>query len=529
MTCLGAASPGNGGGIRRRDFLKSGLALVAAAPWAAARLGAADGPPIATGPFAADPQSLARHAAPEWFRNAKFGISAQWTPQSVPEQGDWYARNMYIQGSAQYAYHVAHYGHPSKFGYKDLCPLWRGAAWDPEALIARYRRAGARYFVALANHHDGFDCWNSSHQPWNSVNLGPRRDLIGTWAEVARRHGLRFGVAVFSTQNWAWFNVSHGSDRSGPLQGVPYDGNLTKADGAGRWWDGYDPRQLYDRPHADDAPPPAAYVRNFFDRTREVIDRYRPDQVFFTDNGLPLGDTGLRLAAHFFNANREWHGGTDEAVINTKNVAPDLVRALVWDRLPPEAVVPYVWQMDICIGDWHYKRDLAYRSAADVIPYLVDVVSKNGNLLLNIPIRADGSIDDREIAVLDQITAWMDRNGEAIFDTRPWRIHGEGPTRAPARDFPYVHVRYTAEDIRFTAKGDLLYAIALGWPEDGSLVIQSLGRLAPDPGDRIAAVESLGSPGLLPWVREERGLVITLPREKSGDFAHAFRIRLAQQ
>jgi alpha-L-fucosidase len=378
----------------------------------------------------------------------------------------------------------------------------------------------------MANHHDGFDCWNSSFQPWNSVNLGPKRDIIGTWADAARQRGLRFGVAVFSTQNWQWFNVSHGSDRTGPLKEVPYDGNLTKADSAGQWWNGYDPQLLYGPPHIDDEPPPGRYVQNFFNRTKELIDKYRPDQVFFTDNGLPLGDTGLRLAAHFYNANRQWHGGNDEAVINTKNVAPDLVRALVWDRLPPEEILPFAWQMDICIGDWHYKRDLAYRPAADVVPYLVDVVSKNGNLLLNIPIRADGSIDRREIDVLDQITSWMKVNGEAIFDTRPWKVFGEGPIHAPAVDFPYVRVRYTPQDIRFTAKGTTLYAIALAWPDDGVLEIKSMGRLAPQLAGEIAGIEMLGSDVPLKWTREESGLVITLPEKRACNFAHAFRIHI---
>ena len=516
-------------GIDRRQFIESGLALLAGTRWVGLSLGTAAGPlnePIATGPFIPDLHSLGEYRAPEWFRNAKFGMSAQWTPQSVPERGDWYARNMYIQGSAQYNYHVAHYGHPSKFGYKDICHRWKGERWDPEGLIDLYKKAGAKYFVALANHHDGFDCWDSSFQPWNSVNIGPNRDIVGTWAGIVRQCGLRFGLAVFSTPNWQWFNVSHGSDKTGPLKGVLYDGNLTKVDGLGKWWDGYDPQMLYGPPHADGEPPSAEYIQNFFNRTKELIDKYRPDQVFFTDNGLPLGDTGLRLAAHFYNASFLWHGKEIDAVINTKNVPPDLQNGLVWDRLPPEEIAPFAWQMDICIGDWHYKRDITYRSAAEVVPYLVDVVSKNGNLLLNIPVKADGSIDERELSFLGQITDWMKVNGEAIFDTRPWKVFGEGPTHAPAVDFPYVKVRYTAKDIRFTAKGATLYAIALDWPSDGVLVIKSLARPSPYLDGEVASVLLLGSEARLKWTRNEGGLAITLPAGKVCDYAYSFKIRL---
>jgi alpha-L-fucosidase len=513
--------------IHRRQFVRGGLLFLAGTrlPRAAAEADASQ-EPIAEEPFEPTLDSLRQHRAPEWFANAKFGISAQWTPQSLPEQGDWYARNMYIQGSAQYDYHVAHYGHPSKFGYKDLCHEWRGEKWNPQALMELYQTAGARYFVALANHHDGFDCWNSAHQPWNSVAMGPKVDIVGGWARVARERGLlRFGVAAFSTQNWSWFNVSHNSDKTGPLGGVPYDGNLTKADGNGQWWEGYDPWDLYDRPHDDGDPPPAGYVQRFFLRTKDLIDQHRPDLVFFTDHGLPLGDTGIRLAAHLFNSSALRNHGRGEAVINTKNVPLDLRRALVWDRLPNDEIGPDPWQMDICIGNWHYKRDLVYQSAADIVPYFVDIVSKNGNLLLNVPIRADGTIDDREVAVVQEIARWMRVNGEAVFDTRPWKIFGEGPTRSPQVDFPNRNVQYTSEDIRFTAKPDVLYAISLAWPDSGRLLIKSLGRQSPHFRGEVTDVTLLGSDARLTWTRDEKGLTINLPKDRPCRYVYSFRVR----
>jgi alpha-L-fucosidase len=470
--------------------------------------------------------SLQQHRTPEWFRDAKFGFTAQWTPQSLPEQGDWYARNMYVQGSPQYEHHLANYGHPSRAGYKDLCRDWKGESWEPAGLLDLYQSAGARYFVALANHHDGFDCWNSRFQPWNSVAMGPKRDIIGTWAPLARKRGLRFGAEVFSAQNWDWFQVSHGSDSTGPMKGVPYDGQLTARDGEGQWWSGLDPAALYGPAHLPGAPPDAAYCRRFFDRTADLLQQHQPDLIFYTERGLPLGQVGLQLAALQFNASRRKYGRSDEAVVCTKHVPRSLRAGVVCDMLPGDVLEPEPWQMDICIGDWHYKRDLDYKTAADVIPYLVDVVSKNGNLLLNIPIRADGSIDERERAIVEDIGRWMKINGEALFETRPWQIFGEGPTQTQPVDFPYRTQRYTPADIRFTMKKEILYSFALGRPADGTLRIASLGRtqqrLKRDP----ASVEMLGVPGPLQWMRTDDALVVTLPRTPPTEYVFVLRLRL---
>ena len=194
------------------------------------------------GPYKPTWDSLQQYEVPEWYRDAKFGIWAHWGPQCVPEAGDWYARNMYVQGSDQYNYHLKHYGHPSKFGFKDLCPQWTLLNWEPDALIQRYKKAGARFFLALANHHDNFDAWNSRHNPWNSVAVGPHRDVVDDWATAARNHGLRLGVTVHEARNWWWLQTAHGADGTGPLAGVRYDGDLTTADGKGQLWQGLNPR-----------------------------------------------------------------------------------------------------------------------------------------------------------------------------------------------------------------------------------------------------------------------------------------------
>lgn len=486
---------------------------------------------IAPGPFQPNWQSLKQYRCPQWFRDAKFGIWAHWTAQCVPEQGDWYARNMYIQGSPQYNYHVAHYGHPSKFGFKDIDHIWHAEHWDPEKLIELYKRAGARYFVAMANHHDNFDCWNSRFQPWNSVRVGPHKDIVGTWARIARRHGLRFGVTVHSARAWDWFDVAHGSDRTGPLKGVPYDGVLTLADGKGQWWEGLDPADLYGP--AGSARTPEAYdlyVKKWFLRTQDLVDKYHPDLLYFDDARLPLGWAGLSIAAHFYNANMALHGGRLEAVLTTKDMPEDLRSTLVWDieRGRSDRIEPYPWQTDTCIGDWHYLRALyerhAYKKASQVVPMLVDIVSKNGNLLLNIPVRGDGTIDPDEVAFCEDMARWIKVNGECIYGTRPWIVYGEGPTRLRGGSFNEGAARpYTPADIRFTTKGSVLYAIALGWPSDGRLVIRSLALVGGAKG-RVTSVRLLGHPGPLRFEQNAEGLFVRMPARKPCDYAYALRI-----
>jgi alpha-L-fucosidase len=201
-------------------------------------------PPIAGGPFKPDWNSLTNYQTPEWYRDAKFGIWAHWGPQCQPEHGDWYARSMYEEGSGDYKSHLAEYGHPSTNGFKDVIHAWKAEHFDPDKLLKFYKDNGAKIFMALANHHDNFDNFNSKYQPWNSVNVGPHKDLIGGWAAAARKNGLRFAVSVHASRAWSWYEVAQGADKSGPLAGVPYDGKLTKADGKGQWWDGLDPQDF---------------------------------------------------------------------------------------------------------------------------------------------------------------------------------------------------------------------------------------------------------------------------------------------
>ena len=539
-----------GSGWTRRSFLQAS---------AAAGTLAAQHAHAAPTPFTPTWDSLVGgYRTPDWFRDAKFGIWAHWSAQCVPEMGDWYARSMYLQGHPQYEHHLKTYGHPAQVGFMEMNNRWKAENWDPEALLDLYVKAGAKYFVALANHHDNFDNYNSKYHGWNSVRVGPKKDLVGVWAKAARARGLRFGVSNHSAHSWHWFQPAYGYDPEGPLAGRRYDAyRLTKADGKGTWWQGLDPQELYtgrnmvmpdginsqraawdwheahDR-QWDERPPQnnPAFTRQWFLRCRDLIDSYRPDLVYFDNSGLPLGQVGLDIAAHYYNASMAWHGGKLEAVLNTKGLPPNRRVAVVEDieRGFREDIDAQPWQTDTCIGDWHYSRSLydnhQYKSAATVIQILCDVVSKNGNLLLSVPLRGDGTIDADERKTLEGIAAWMGRNGEAIHGTRPWRRYGEGPARVSGGAMNENSSQtLTAEDIRYTTKDGALYAIALGWPRDGMLRLASLAQDSALAPGAIERVEALGAPDSLPFTRTSKGLEVKLPDGLAGSLAVALKIR----
>ena len=513
---------------------------------------------IAAGPFQPTWDSLAtQYHCPDWFRDAKFGIWAVYGPQCQAEDGDWYARGMYLQGNPQYKFQVAHYGHPSQVGFKDVIHAWHAENFHPDDLLAFYKKCGAKYFMAMANHHDNFDMYDSKYQPWNSVAIGPKKDIIGMWARAARRNGLRFAVSVHAAHAWSWYMPAQGADATGPLAGVPYDGKLTKADGKGLWWDGLDPQDLYAQNHPAEkqdgwtwwdwqpgtgsGTPDAAYIQKFYLRTKQLWDDYRPDMIYFDDTVLPFhgltDDVGLTLAAHFYNSRIQWHG-RNEAVMNGKHLDPTQRQALVYDieRGKATGILPEPWQTDTCLGDWHYQREIyehhKYKSAASVIPMLADIVSKNGNLMLSVPVRGEGSIDSDEVKIVSDIGAWLKVNGEAIYATRPWKVYGEGPATAQFEKGQFDGERdthnhpFTAADIRFTQSknGRALYAIVLAIPADGQITIKSLAENTGNWPGEIRSVRLLGVRGKLKFSRDETGLQVTLPTPAPGGIALALKI-----
>jgi alpha-L-fucosidase len=450
--------------------------------------------PVAEGPFAPTMESLLAWRCPEWFRDAKFGIWAHWGPQAVPMAGDWYARQMYVQGHGQYQNHLENYGHPSTQGYKDIIPLWRAEKWDPDRLMSLYKRAGARYFVSMGVHHDNFDLWNSKFHRWNAVQMGPKRDVVGDWQKAAQKLGLRFGVSEHLGASFTWFQDSHRSDKTGPKAGVPYDGADPKyqdlyhapAEPGDTNWYSNNPR----------------WQRTWFRRIQDLVDQYRPD-LLYTDGGVPFGnEVGRSLIAHMYNSDSARRAGKIEAVYTCKQRSEgrwieDLERG-VMSRINPDP-----WQTDTSIGDWYYNRNWKFRPVSWVIHMLVDIVSKNGNLLLNVVQRPDGSLDPEVETMLEQMAAWTAVNGEAIFETRPWLVCGEGPVRT---------------------KGGALYAIALGRPADGKLVIRSLARPEGNPVNSIERVSLLGFAGAVEWKQTLEGLEIALPTLAKGEITCSFKI-----
>ncbi len=462
--------------------------------------------PIASGPFAPTPESLKNYTAPDWFRDAKFGIWAHWGPQAVPRAGDWYARHMYIPGHPHYQHHLKTYGHPSKVGYKDIIPLWKAERFDPDALIARYKAAGAKYFVSMGVHHDNFDLWNSKHHHWNAVQMGPKRDIVGDWRRAALSAGLRFGVSEHLGPSYGWLSPSHSWDQVPPLGGVAYDGADPK-----NWG-------LYHPPHNEPfrwgrswyAKNPA-WHQQWFNRITDLLDNYQPD-FLYTDGGLPFEQVGRTMLANFYNSNIARHGGRLDAVYAYKDLGTgefykeagveDIERGVM------DGISPLPWQTDTSIGDWFYSDEYKYKSTAEVIHMLADVVSKNGNLLLNVVLYADGSLPPEPAAFLTEMSEWMGINDEAIHRTRPWRVHGEGPTATKTGAFQ-ENATYTPQDIRFTTGNGALYAITLGVPR-GQVAITSLAADAPY-GRKVARVELLGHRTPLRFTQQAGALIVDIP------------------
>ncbi len=514
--------------MTRRSAMKLATAGAAAARFA----GGQTAPQIAPGPFQGTRESLKTYRAPEWFRDAKFGIWAHWGPQSAPQYGDWYARNMYIQGHKQYKYHVEKYGHPTKFGFKDIIPTWKAEKFDPEHLMSLYKKAGAKYFVSMGVHHDNFDLWNSKLNKWNAVNMGPKKDIVGLWRKEALKNGLRFGVSEHLAVSYHWFQTSHGSDKEGEFKGIPYDGA--------------DPKyaSLYHETHETPKNPwdptgvPLKWKQHYFARIKDLIDHYQPD-LMYTDGPVFFEEWGLGLMAHHYNQVAKRSGGKIDAVWANKGrndcvngtCVLDLERGVV-DHIWADA-----WQTDTCIGHWHYDKEATYKTPKIIVDMLVDIVSRNGNLLLNFPLPSNGMLDPEELKVLSAITDWMSVNSEGIYSTRPWKINGDGPAlavAAAARLGGSEHHQagafnerdrkpLTAADIRFTSKGDTLYAFAMGRPE-GQVSIPILAPGGQHGVGTIRNVELLGAPGKLEWTQNAGGLTVRMPSQVPSEHAIALKI-----
>jgi alpha-L-fucosidase len=472
---------------------------------------------VARGPFAANWTSLAKFEAPTWYQDAKFGVFIHWGVYSVPAFGnEWYPRNMYKKGEKEFAHHVATYGPQSKFGYKDFIPMFKAEKFDARRWAALFKAAGLRYVVPVAEHHDGFPMYDCSFTEWSAAKMGPKRDVVGELAEAVRAEGLVFGLSSHRVEHWWFFG-----------EGMKLDSDVKDPRYAGL----YAPAADRERSEKQETPPSQEFLDDWLARTAELVDKYKPQLVWFDWwIAQPAVHANLqKFAAFYYNRGHEWGKGV---AINYKKHGgesfPDTAGVLDIERGQLANLRPLFWQNDTSVSktSWGYVSNHEYKTVDSIVDDLVDIVSKNGSLLLNIGPKADGTIAEPEERMLREIGQWLAVNGEAIYGTRPFVIYGEGPTEVMEGPFNDTKRKpFTAEDVRFTTKDGKLYATVLDWPASGRVTIHSLARKAPYFTGEIASVELLGTKDALRWTRDETGLQVDLPSSRPS--AHALVIRIA--
>jgi alpha-L-fucosidase len=466
-------------------------------------------------------ESLQRYRVPSWYQDGKFGIFIHWGVYCVPAFGnEWYPRNMYKQGSPEFEHHVKIYGPQSKFGYKDFIPQLTAEHFDADAWVQLFKDAGARFVVPVAEHHDGFPMYDCSFSEWTAAKMGPKRDIIGELAAATRQHGLDFGVSSHRAEHW-WF-MDGGRKFDSDVQDPAYE-------------DFYGPARMAS-PSSFEEPkwrsrdweprPDAKFLEDWLARTCELVDKYRPQLIWFDwwIEQIVFQPYLQRFATYYYNKGIEWGRGT---AINYKLQAfPDGAAVFDVERGQFKGIRPTFWQNDTSVSknSWGYIQNHDYKTARDIIGDLVDVVSKNGALLLNVGPKPDGTIPEPEVEMLRGIGRWLAVNGEAIYDTRPWQTYGEGPTEVSEGSFTDTkRSTFTGKDFRFTAKDNTLYAVALDWPDDEA-VIESLSAGSELRTSRITDVSMLGS-GRLEWTQTDDGLHIKTPAQKPCDDAFTFKIQ----
>ncbi len=477
----------------------------------------------AAGPYMADWTSLgSAYSTPEWWRDAKLGAWAHWDPQSMPEQGDWYAYYMYQQGSADFNYNVSHFGDPSVYGYKDIAQNWVVDQWNPSALMDLYVQMGAKFFMAMGSHHDNFACYDSVYQPWNTAKVGVKQDMVATWEPLARKAGLRFGIGFHNTpaRTWGqWMPIRYTSDTKGP-----YDALQTVLDGKGKWWAGMDPADLYGYKHTTDCSNNSCnnspYGTQFMYRVDEAIDKYHPDVVYFDDHAgdsqvdlgvhMGLGAIAPAILANYYNQSLAWNGGKTDVVMNMTGVGGQsdsfqnnaaalsdaqraLVRSTEASTEPQISAYPFQTELDIQGGNWHYKTGAGYTDAASLVTTLMQNVSRNGSLLLNLTQHGRGNLDPQCTQIAQDIGAWLKTNGEAVYASRPFEVSGE--------------TSGSTQTVAYTRNNGNVYAVLLAW-NGGAISLPALKSGGATLGT-VSKVEMLGSTVAMTFSQSAQGLTVT--------------------
>jgi len=439
---------------------------------------------------------------PEWFVDGKFGIFIHWGVYAVPAfKNEWYPREMYLKDNSVYKHHIETWGPQSEFGYKDFIPMFKAEKFNANEWAALFKESGAKYIVPVAEHHDGFSMYDSDLNEWNAVKMGPKKDIIGLLKNAVEKEGLVFGLSTHRAEN-AWFYnggmefPSDVQDKSISLYGRRYEKEAYTED----------------------------FAREWLTHTYELINKYEPKLIWFdwTVNNPVLMPYFNKFMAYYYNSALDWG---EHVVVNTKQGYPTNVH--VWDveRGKSGNMMVFPWQTDTSVGkkSWAYIDGEENKTPEQIIHDLIDIVSKNGNLLLNIGPRADGTITEEQKEILLSIGKWLKVNGDAIYGTRCWKKFGEGDTQPTKGSFTDNQATlYTTRDIRFTTKGNDFYAIVLNWDKNGML-IKSLNKETIADA-QITDISLLGSDEKIDWKQTKEGLKINFPSQKPCDYAYAFKI-----
>ena len=506
--------------LSRRDFLETAFAAGAGlTAWgSSSRLAQAVTAPF-PGRFSPTWDSLSNYQVPDWFRDAKFGVFMHWGAYSVPAHAsEWYPRLMYRKESPVFEWHRQHWGPQSMFGYKDFIPLFRGEHWRPDELVDLYRRVGAKYIIPVGEHHDGFPMYDSHLTEWCVARMGPRRDTIAEWAREVRNQGLKLGISSHRAFHWSYYTFEKDFDTSNPLY-------------AGLYGPIHAPTPLINQqPGQMVQEPSEEFIQDWFARCVEIVDLYHPDLFYFDWADIAPGFEPERkqLAAYYYNVAAQ--RGQDVVLTYKLTAYPEHAAVLNIERGLASGIRELPWQTGTSVSwkSWGYIEDDSFKSASLIVHELIDIVSKNGNMSLNVGPRSDGTLPPEAEEIFRSIGHWMSVNGEAIYGTRPWKVFGEGPTTLASGSFGEEKLKalsFTPQDVRFTTKGDAIYAMLMAWPGHEAR-IKALGTNSKNAPDRISNVSLLGCDARLKWRREPDALVVEMPSEKPCDIAYALKITI---
>ncbi len=492
---------------------------------------------------------------PKWYTEARFGIWATIGPQSVPRiGGGWYARHMYTPGDKAhsfgrnaYEYHLKTFGPQSQAGYMEVIRQWKAEYLDTDELVKYFKSIGAKYIVVHANHHDHYDNFASTYHPWNSVNTGPHKDIVGLFEKSTRKYGLPFGVSSHDDRFLGWWLPAFESDESGPYKGIPYEGRKTKEDGKGKWWDGLDPALLYGLPPEKRTPEYEKELKeNYLLRHQELVTKYNIDLLWVDGYGFPYGDYGKEVFRTMFNNSLKKDGKINAVGIAKVNNEPMLVKDI--EAGVADKMLPYPWDGIFTFTHWFYKEDdPLMHNARTIIELTSDIISKNGNMLLNVELMADGTIAPAHKGILDDIGRWININANAIYASKPWTIYGDNLNsclreiernivnadvgnvlqNAQKENFnartvasaPYGH-----DEVRFTTNGKTLYVFVLN-PATGSIELPSLGLGSSEKPGKIRSVKMLGSREKIRFRQDQKKLVLDVPEKRPTLYTAVFEVQ----